>query len=232
MKPPTRRLFRHLLKPAIAVALLIVAPSVYVLWTRARFEDQYKAIEEIEDLGGTARLVPRTADPMCWFVRAEVYGDVWCMTVANSNEEITPDVMDRVCRVHTVQELAILGSVYAEGQIARLGKLQHLQRVSLCGTNVSDEDLAHLTGLQSLRVLSLDDTAITDKGLRHIARMSNLRYLKLSNTRVTDSGLPTLGKLARLHDLDLSATCAPGPGRAALQKMLPNLTINISRTQP
>ncbi len=225
MKRPTPRLFRRLLKPAIAVVLLIVAPSAYVLWTRATFEDQYKAVEEIEELGGSATLQPRTADPMCWFVRAEVYCDVWNLDFLD--REVTPEIMDRICRIHTLQDLDISGSAVAEGQFAKLGKLQHIRSLDLSGTNVSDEDLAHLSRLRSVRVLKLLETAISDKGLQYVAQMTGLKQLTLYDTRVTDSGLPTLGKLAQLRDLSLSDTSAPAPGRDALQKTLPNLRINF-----
>ncbi len=222
----TRPIFlRRLLKPAI-VLVLAAAPPAYVLWTRAKFEDQYRAVEEIEELGGTARLSPKSADAMCRFIRPEAYVDVSRLEF-HSNKEITPEIMDRICRLRTLQYLDVSGSVVQSGQFGKLAALHDLSSLGLSGTNVSDDDLLPLSRLQSLGVLELDHTAITDKGLQHIARMNGLVQLLLGGTRVTDAGLPALGTLKGLKDLFFfGGGPAAGPGRAALQKSLPKLSID------
>ena len=67
---------------------------------------------------------------------------------------------------------------------------------------VTDKGLAVLKDLPYLERLSLDETRVTDTGLDQLAGLKNLKYLSVWKTKVTSAGT------------------------RALQKSLPELTVN------
>lgn len=98
--------------------------------------------------------------------------------------------------------------------------LKNLQELYLGGTQVTD--LEPLNGLTKLELLNLDNTQVAD--IEPIKGLTNLKSLFLDNTKVTD--LEPLKGLTKLHRLEINNTKITDEQIKALQKALPDLTIN------
>jgi hypothetical protein len=125
--------------------------------------------------------------------------------------------------------------------LAPLSGLTNLRRLYLTGTQVNDvgplsgltklqdlyltgmpvKNVGPLSGLTNLLVLYLNETEVRDVG--PLSGLTNLPWLSLNETEVSDIG--PLSRLTNLQELYLNDTQVSADQVAALQKALPNLTI-------
>jgi len=123
-----------------------------------------------------------------------------------------------------------LRAVYrAGGVVQRLRAESDEVVVNLVGTPFADADLAPLSKLPGLHSLYLANTLVTNAGLEHLKRSASLRRLGLDNTEVTNAGMTHLKGLANLQWLFLINTEVTDAGVSELQRSIPGLTI---RTRP
>ena len=105
--------------------------------------------------------------------------------------------------------------------IARLPKLSVL---CLRGAQVSDAMVIALKSSKSLENIDLsNNSAITDAALPALALLPNLKAVCLAGTSVN---LPSLTKLSRVKRVVLSDRDLKGASLVALQKTLPNLSLD------
>ncbi len=117
--------------------------------------------------------------------------------------------------------------------------------------HITDAGLEHLRGLTKLRFLNISGNAITDQAFKvlgtmpnittlyvgdnnkitgeELAQLRSLATLDLTRTAVSDQTLPQLYGLKSLFFLKLKGTKVTAVGIAALQKALPNCTIEWDR---
>jgi internalin A len=106
-----------------------------------------------------------------------------------------------------------------------LAGLKSLQSLNLFGAQVTDTELKELAGIKELQALFLHETRVTDAGLKELAAIESLQVLGLAGTAVTDAALKELAKLKSLRSQGLKGAKVTDAGVAALQKELPECTI-------
>ena len=104
---------------------------------------------------------------------------------------------------------------------------EQLTWLNLGETATTDEMLSSIGRLKNLTRLHLENTRITDEALKHLKELPYLEYLNLYGTNVTDDGIRQLGTLKNLRQLYVWQTKVTREGVADLQKILPDLEINI-----
>jgi YHS domain-containing protein len=122
---------------------------------------------------------------------------------------------------------SLLGKQVVDADLALLAGLEPtLVWLNVSRTSVTDAGLAAVAQLTELRRLNLSQTAVGDGGLTHLQHLAKLEYLNLYDTAVGDAGLARLHGLRALRRLYLWQTKATDAGVDALQKALPELTID------
>ena len=124
-----------------------------------------------------------------------------------------------------LRSLRLDGTNVTDSGLQYLGGLNNLQSLNLSETKVAGAKLYHLEGLEGLSELWLDGTDLSDSTTRQLARLGRLRTLGLSSTQVTDAGLKHLAALQQLESLSLYWTQTTEAGRSALQRSVPNLSV-------
>lgn len=97
--------------------------------------------------------------------------------------------------------------------------------LDLANSGITDKQVALLGGCSALRRLHLEGNPLSDAALPAIAKLTTLDYLNLMNTQVSDAGLGQLKSLANLDQLYLWQSKVTPAGAAALQKILPQLSV-------
>jgi hypothetical protein len=129
-----------------------------------------------------------------------------------------------------MQELRVLDlwlTNVSDEDLEHLATLKNLRVLNLGWADITNVGLAHLRGLEQLRSLDLGLADITDEGLFYLSGLSELRVLDLSMTDVSDTGLAHLCALTKLRELTLVETGVTEIGTSALQKILPELRVNL-----
>ncbi len=99
--------------------------------------------------------------------------------------------------------------------------------VDIARTKVSNAGLATIGKMVNLRQLKVEQTSISDEGLKALSGLGNLEYLNLYGTNVTDAGLAYLADLKKLNRLYLWQSKATSEGAEKLNKLLPDVIINL-----
>ena len=197
---PWRRL-QFTVRDLLLLMLLVAIAGSYLVSVRMRFQEQARAVREIERLGGSVSTTPRGNRFLRYVIGPDIYFDVDVVDVELRTDICAPAPQMVGC----LARLFTLKSLWAEGY-------------PLC-----DEDVFRLRGLTNLRLLELDRTNVTDECLKHLGAMANLEYLLLNKTRVTDQGLRNLPELPALKTLQLGFTGVTGAGILCLADKLPRL---------
>ena len=138
---------------------------------------------------------------------------------------VTGAGMEHLNGLPQLQSLELIWTGMTDAGLEHLKGLTKLQSLNLWGCNVTDAGLEHVAGLPQLQSLNLGRSKVTDAGLIRLKGLAKLRSLNLAETKVTDAGLEHLKGLTNLQSLGLWATKVTDTGKKALQKALPNCTI-------
>ena len=104
---------------------------------------------------------------------------------------------------------------------------QQLTWLNLGGTSITDKALSSVGTFKYLTRLHLGNTAITDDGLKYLKDLHYLESLNLYGTQITDEGIQHLAGLKNLKRLYVWKTRVTKEGAARLQKLLPDLEVNM-----
>jgi hypothetical protein len=135
-------------------------------------------------------------------------------------------------RLTALQDLDFSRTKVTDAGLENLKGLNQLRRLNLSVTTVTGAGLANLKRQTALQDLDLSRTKVTDAGLVNVKAMTQLQTLRLwRDSNVTDAGLETLKGLTQLRELDLIETKVTAAGVHAIQKSLPNCTVNTDSGQ-
>lgn len=161
----------------ILAAMGLAVTAALLVYTGLPLYRQYRAIHEIERLGG--------------WIGAREGGPKWLRDWAGDEPMKAFD---------HVQAVRLGGTAIDDEGLARLAALTGLKWLDLDKTRITDEGLEHLTGLKHLETLRLNQTQTHDAALLHLAKLNRLRFLYLAETPVTEEGVARLQQsLPELH---------------------------------
>ncbi len=96
----------------------------------------------------------------------------------------------------------------------------------LANMPVQDEDLAGMQQFENLHTLNLSFTKVTGKGLSYLSKLPHLKQLSLAGLQITAADAAVLKNYPALKAVFLWNTSLSENEVAALQKNLPNITID------
>ncbi len=183
--------------------VLVAIAGSYVASVRVRFQDQARAVADLERRGARVQILPRRS----WLRFAfgsDIYYDVHEVHLYGCKAD--PKVVEDLASVFTMQQLYADLYPLADADLSKIAPTTRLAVLSLRATKISDRWLDQARGLEDVESLSLIDTAITDRGLREIAALKGLKQVYLNGTKTTYAGLRYLRTLPQLRDVDLGGT--------------------------
>jgi hypothetical protein len=127
------------------------------------------------------------------------------------------------------KKLDLSGSEMRDAQLVHVAAFGGLEELDLGSTPLTFESVRQLSQLTRLRKLDLYGTRIDDSRLADLAAIGSLEELDLGATKVTSKSLHELSRLTRLTALNLGGTERTRPGAEDLKKVMPKLTIYLSR---
>jgi hypothetical protein len=157
---------------AVLLALLTAASALSIGVPAWR---QYRAIREVERLGGSVQTNPN--------------GPKWMRDQLGDD---TMRVFDQAIMVR------LDGTRADDATLRQIACLTELRILNLGNTRVTDAGLEHLKELDNVRFMGLAETAVTNAGLAHLKRPNRLIVLDLTKTQVKSlpralvKGLPDL----------------------------------------
>jgi beta-lactamase regulating signal transducer with metallopeptidase domain len=147
---------------------------------------------------------------------------------------ITNDGLSKFADLPELSRLNLDSHIVTDNGIGHLKRLPKLQHVSLRASRLTDESLPHLAQIKSLTRIDLHGSGepgvnagkcFTIAGLQRLKALPRLRTLWLTNLECADSFLG-LKELTQLRELTLMMANIRGEDLEALEKALPNTTIN------
>jgi internalin A len=221
--------------------------------------EHYRAIRQIEQLGGTVYLKsvstqdPDACCPLCGsrqkeeveaiHIEGERFTDAQLELLAPFRSHV-PDFIGversgvsaegvrRLLREFpSLRHFAMRSPFLGDEALTELHLLKDLEHLDLSDSKITSVTLGRVAGLKRLRVLFVSNTAVDDAGLRHLEGLSELEWLWLDGTKVTSAGMASLAKLKKLDTLLLHNTQVDDNGIAVL-KALPRLkALRLCHTQ-
>lgn len=96
----------------------------------------------------------------------------------------------------------------------------------------TDAALEQIDQFPNLRHLLLEGSSITDRGIKHLKRLRKIECLILNGTKITDGGLREIERLSALTRLDVRNTHVSETGVRQLEQRLPNLHVQLHKSEP
>ncbi len=231
---PKLRWYQYRLWHLFLVTLIL---ALWLGWVCHKANQQKKAVESIENLGGTVVYDYQVDANGDYVPNAEPPGPVWFRDfvgvdfLANPVDvnlqirHIEDDDLKYLQKLVRLQTLNLACNHITDAGLEHIRGMTRLEVLYLCYTQVSDTGLAHLQRLADLELLDLSMTQITDAGLVHLKGLAKLEVLWLAGTQVTDAGLEHLQGMTKLEALWLVGTQVTDDGVKKLQQALPNCVI-------
>ena len=228
----------------LLVAITLFA--VWIGWTMKRIREQERAVQRIQELGGTVTYdyqiddawnkVPFAEPPGPQWIR-RLLGPQWRVKVVAVNlwNEDACRASDHDLEIlHFLPNLMSLSLDSNEGitddGLALLGQLKKIEQLQLDGTGITDDGLAYIEDLNRLRSLNLSRCKRIDgSGLKHLRRLP-IHALNLNWTSVTDDNLAHLTELKQLEFLELLGTPITDQGLAHVAELRTLSEFNIRDT--
>jgi hypothetical protein len=147
---------------------------------------------------------------------------------------VTDDGLSKIADLPQLSRLNLDSHIVTDNGIRRLKGLPKLQHVSLRASRLTDESLLHLAQIKSLIRIDLHGSGepgvnagkcFTIAGVQRLKALPRLRTLWLTNFGCADSFLG-LKELTQLHEMTLMMANIRDEDLEALEKALPNTTIN------
>ena len=172
--------------------LLLLAMVVSLSPTVFADDDEKKAIDAIEKMGGTVRKIAANVD--------------WKEAAFHlSGTDLNDEGLAHVAKISNLVWLNLRGTKITDAGLAKLAGLEGLQKLHLEKTAVTDAGLKHLAKLQKLEYLNLYGTKVTNAGLDHIAALKGLKKVYLWQTAVNEEGAKMLAEKAPNLEVNLGA---------------------------
>ncbi len=229
-KSKLERVFSHWgMKFALPGVLLILAVSLSLL----PYYREYRAVQEIERLGGSVERHAPGSIPD-WLPPAQELPFGW-------DELYDPAVIHRVVSSQTKSWTQVgLPNLSADEIDAALKVVGDLRNVRILSTGVcpiTNEGYRGISKLKDLEALtlyyyyegsSLGAMGRTEEDLDSIGDLSNLKYLRVIRRRVSEKGHAEIGKLRKLEFLELWHEAASDAGLARLVGLKKLETLSLS----
>ena len=132
-------------------------------------------------------------------------GHVYQCTI---DEEMSPDVMQRLPCMRLLQTLQVHASWLKPEHLSELWKNHRLETVTMSGAGVTDDILPMLTRCRNIQSLDFSHANMTGEKLSELQHCHSLYQLNLRNTELSEEGFRQLGTLTSLplNRLFLSVT--------------------------
>jgi Leucine-rich repeat (LRR) protein len=119
--------------------------------------------------------------------------------------ELDDSICTRLATISSLEEIAIVSTVFRGEQLEQLKSLERLVNLKLEGcTSLTVEGLRQINQLTGLRKLSLNHSEVSDEEVLQLTDLKQLEFLDLRvNQSLTDTGLAALAAMPKLQELSL-----------------------------
>ena len=119
--------------------------------------------------------------------------------------ELDDSICTRLATISSLEEIAIVSTVFRGEQLEQLKSLARLVNLKLEGcTSLSVEGLRQINQLTGLRKLFLNHSEVSDEEVLQLTDLKQLEFLDLRvNQSLTDTGLAALAAMPKLQELSL-----------------------------
>ena len=207
---PRRRWLQYSLRTFFVLLTVACVGLAWVGRQAFRAWEQRKAVEWVQEIGGTVSYDYQLDEDGIEIADAEPHGSEWLVELLGVDyfQEVSAvDLYDTqvsdlnaLARLTSLKQLSLIDTHIDVSDLTPLAGLNNLKSLELSGTQVND--LTPLAGWNNLEGLSLDYTQVSD--VTSLAGLKNLKWLSLRNTQVSD--VTPLAGLKNLEWLLLDST--------------------------
>ncbi len=119
--------------------------------------------------------------------------------------ELDDSICTRLATISSLEEIAIVSTVFRGEQLEQLKSLERLVNLKLEGcTSLTVEGLRQINQLTGLRKLFLNHSEVSDEEVLQLMDLKQLEFLDLRvNQSLTDAGLASVAAMPKLQELSL-----------------------------